>query len=297
MEGQLYNAFLYNELEHLFWNPSPAPLVDTKRWVYIILGTAERTCAHIFTIISPFPCFLFLLYPVKVSVPIQCLFYVWAKQSDACWGLGGGWRVLLQSLHLAVWVIEGLLHHVEGILRKGNLSDPLWGLIFPSYYRSIWLLKKKKLKLLSHVQLFVTLWTVAHQATLSIGILQARILERVAISFSRGFSRSKDQTQVSHTAGRLFIFWATREPWLLIDTCNCCVQSLSRVQLFVTPWTVACQAPLSMGFSRQQFWSRRPFSPVGDLPDPGIEPTSPALQADSLPAELFGKPNAIARYC
>ena len=68
------------------------------------------------------------------------------------------------------------------------------------------MLKKKKLKLLSHVQLFVTLWTVAHQATLSIGILQARILERVAISFSRGFSRSKDQTQVSHTAGRLFIF-------------------------------------------------------------------------------------------
>ena len=68
------------------------------------------------------------------------------------------------------------------------------------------MLKKKKLKLLSHVQLFVTLWTVAHQATLSIGILQARILERVAISFSRGSSRSKDQTQVSHTAGRLFIF-------------------------------------------------------------------------------------------
>ena len=50
------------------------------------------------------------------------------------------------------------------------------------------MLKKKKLKLLSHVQLFVTLWTVAHEATLSIGILQARILERVAISFSRGSS-------------------------------------------------------------------------------------------------------------
>ena len=153
MEGQLYNAFLCKELEHLrfpylwdFWNPSPAPLVDTKRWVYIILGTAERTCAHIFTIISPFPCFLFPLFPVKVSVQIQGLFYMWAKQSDACWGLGGGWRVLLQSLHLAAWVIEGLLHHVEGILRKGNLSDPLRGLIFPSYYRSIWLLKKKKVK-------------------------------------------------------------------------------------------------------------------------------------------------------
>ena len=52
--------------------------------------------------------------------------------------------------------------------------------------------------------------------------------------------------------------------------------SLSRVQLFATPWTVAYQAPLSMGFSRQKYWSGLPFPPSGDLPDPGIEPTSPA---------------------
>ena len=52
---------------------------------------------------------------------------------------------------------------------------------------------------------------------------------------------------------------------------------VSCVQLFVTPWTVACQAPLSMGFSRQGYWGRLPFLTQGDLPDPGIEPASPAL--------------------
>ena len=55
------------------------------------------------------------------------------------------------------------------------------------------------------------------------------------------------------------------------------VSSFSRVQLFATLWTAACQAPLSMGLSRQEYWSGLPFSPPGDLPDPGIEPTSPAL--------------------
>ena len=54
----------------------------------------------------------------------------------------------------------------------------------------------------------------------------------------------------------------------------------------VTPWTAACQAPLSMGFSRQEYWSGLPFPSPGDLPDPGIEPMSPSLQADSLPAVM-----------
>ena len=59
---------------------------------------------------------------------------------------------------------------------------------------------------------------------------------------------------------------------------NHCVCMLSGVQLFVTPWTVAHHAPLSMGFSRQGYWSELPFPPLGDLPDPGIEPTSPACR-------------------
>ena len=55
------------------------------------------------------------------------------------------------------------------------------------------------------------------------------------------------------------------------------VKSLSRVRLFATPWTVAYQAPLSMGFSRQEYWSGLPFPSPGDLPNPGIEPGSLAL--------------------
>ena len=67
------------------------------------------------------------------------------------------------------------------------------------------------------------------------------------------------------------------------------MKSLSRVRLFATPWTVAYQAPPSMGFSRQECWSGLPFPSPGDVPDPGIEPGSPALQADALPSEPPGK--------
>ena len=55
------------------------------------------------------------------------------------------------------------------------------------------------------------------------------------------------------------------------------VKLLIHVQLFVTPWTIANQAPLSMGFSRQEYWSGLPIPSPGDLPDPGIEPVSPTL--------------------
>ena len=68
------------------------------------------------------------------------------------------------------------------------------------------------------------------------------------------------------------------------------VNLLSRVRLFATPWTAAYQAPQSMKFSRQEYWSGFPFSSPGDLPDPQIEPGSPALQADTLPSEPPGKP-------
>ena len=74
----------------------------------------------------------------------------------------------------------------------------------------------------------------------------------------------------------------------VIRRLNVCV--LSRVQLFATPWTVAQQAPLSMEFSRQEYWSGLTRPPSRDLPNPGIEPRSPTLQADSLPSEPPGKP-------
>ena len=66
------------------------------------------------------------------------------------------------------------------------------------------------------------------------------------------------------------------------------MKSFSRVRLFVTPWTVAYQAPLPMGFSRLGYWSGLPLPSPGDLPNPGTEPGSPTLQADTLPSEPTG---------
>ena len=77
------------------------------------------------------------------------------------------------------------------------------------------------------------------------------------------------------------------------------VKSLRHVWLFVIPWTVAYHTPPSMGFSRQEYWSGLPFPPPEDLPDPGIEPASPALWADVLPSEPPGEshdPSRMAIY-
>ena len=87
------------------------------------------------------------------------------------------------------------------------------------------------------------------------GILQARILEWVAFPFSRESSQPRDQTQVSHIAGGFFTSWATREA--------------------------------------QEYWGGKSIPSPADLPDPGIELGSPALQADSLPTELSGKPRKL----
>ena len=94
--------------------------------------------------------------------------------------------------------------------------------------------------LLSHVWLFVTPWTVTHQAPLSLGSLQGRILEWVAMPSSRGFSKPRDRTQVSHIVGRFFTIWATGEA--------------------------------------QEYWNGYPIPFPGYLPNPGIELGSAALQ-------------------
>ena len=96
------------------------------------------------------------------------------------------------------------------------------------------------------------------------GSLQARTLGWVAMPSSREITRSSP-----------ILKWK--------------VKSLSHVWLFVTPWTVAYQAPRSMGFSRQEYWSWLPFPSPGDLPNPGIETGSPALQTDALLSEPPGK--------
>ena len=75
------------------------------------------------------------------------------------------------------------------------------------------------------------------------------------------------------------------------------VKLLSRVWLFATPWTVACQDPPSMGFSRQGYWSGLPFPSPGDLPNPGIEPRSCALHAGSFSSEPPGKLRKSLFYC
>ena len=66
---------------------------------------------------------------------------------------------------------------------------------------------------------------------------------------------------------------------------------VSLVQLFVTQWTVACQAPLSMSFPRQEYWSQLPFLPLGDIPNPGTEPASPTLAGGFFTTDPPGKPH------
>ena len=77
------------------------------------------------------------------------------------------------------------------------------------------------------------------------------------------------------------LFWSQ----VLHVSSRMCGQSLSHVRFSVTPWTAACQAPLSMGFSRQEYWSGLPFPSPGDLPDSGIKPTS--LPSPPLAGEFF----------
>ena len=101
------------------------------------------------------------------------------------------------------------------------------------------------------------------------GIFQARVLEWGAIAFSGMYAKSPQYC----------------------------------LTLFVTPWTIACQAPLSMGFPRQEYWSGLPCPPPRNLPDPGMEPVSlmsPALQSGSLPLVPCGKPFAehrVPHFC
>ena len=107
---------------------------------------------------------------------------------------------------------------------------------------------------------------------------------------------------MSHTLGALFlVFLIFSIDFYVCPSDNITVtikwvKSLSHVQLFEIPWTVAYKAPLSMGFSRKEYWSGLPFPSPGDLPDPGIKPGSSTLQADALPSEPPGKPHSHG-YC
>ena len=114
------------------------------------------------------------------------------------------------------------------------------------------------------------------------GILQARIQEWVAIPFSRGSSWPRDWTRVSCIAGKSFTIWTTKVACLFIlitgsfwdHEVKVKVKLLSRVRLSATSWTVAYEAPPSMGFSRQEYRSGLPFPSSVYLPDSGIKPAS-----------------------
>ena len=109
------------------------------------------------------------------------------------------------------------------------------------------------------------------------GILQARILEWVAIPFSRGSSNPGIKPGLPALKEDSLPSGPPRKPQDKYSyQCKSEVKSLSRVRFFATPWTVAYKAPLSMGFSRQEYWSGLPFPSPGD-PDPGVEPGSLAL--------------------
>ena len=107
------------------------------------------------------------------------------------------------------------------------------------------------------------------------------------------YRKHKEAKETGARGGRL------QPTGVWVCTCGCDrnrkmkVKSLSHVQLFVTPWSIAHKAPLSMEFSRQEYWSGLPFPSPGDLPDPGIEPGSLALQSDALLSKPEGKPDWI----
>ena len=118
------------------------------------------------------------------------------------------------------------------------------------------------------------------------GISEAKILEQIAISFSRGSSppRIRSSSCIFCIGRRILYHYVTWEA--LNDYVKWKWRSLTCVWLFVTPWTIR-----SMEFSRAEYWSGYSFSSPGDLPNPRTEPRSPTLQAGSLPAEPQGKPN------
>ena len=147
---------------------------------------------------------------------------------------------------------------------------------------------KVKVKSLSRVRLFAAPWTVAYQAPLSMRFSRQEYWSGWPFPSPGDLPDSGIELESRALQADSLLSESPGEPP------NCMLLLLlsrfSRVQLFVTPQTVACQTPLSMDFSRQESWSGLPFPSPGDLPGPGIKLKSPGLQADSLLSESPGKP-------
>ena len=173
----------------------------------------------------------------------------------------------------------------------------------------------KYVKSLSCVQLFVTSWTVAYQASLSMGFSRQEYWRELPFPSpgdlpNRGTEPGSPALEADALTSEPPGKWRKDKVkcplynemvleigrnWLMFSQRS--VLSLSCVRLFAAPWTVAYQAPPSMEFSRQEYWSGLPFPSPGDLPNRGIEPGSPCLQADTLPSEPPGKPGAMHGHC
>ena len=157
---------------------------------------------------------------------------------------------------------------VSGILQARTLE---WVAIsFSSAWK--W---KVKVKSLSRARPSETLWTAAFQAPPSMGFSRQEYWNGVPLP-SPTYMCMYGQFYAQESME------ATFEHKVKVK-----MKSLTHVWLFATPWALAYQAPPSMEFSRQEYWSWLPFPSPEDLPDPGIEPRSPALQADALPSELL----------
>ena len=137
----------------------------------------------------------------------------------------------------------------------------------------------------SCVQLFATLQTIARQVPLSMGFSRQEYWSGFPVLLQGIFLTRGSKLHLLHWQPSSLPLAPPGKP---IHSPSEWVKSLSHVRLFATPWTVAYQASPSMGFSRQEYWSGLPF-PSLDLPNPGIEPGSPALQADASPSEPPGK--------
>ena len=112
-------------------------------------------------------------------------------------------------------------------------------------------------------------------------------------SHSSRLSQTLDLNSLNHTANSHGLSYFTYGNVYVLMNCYL----LSRLQLFATPWTITHQNPLSMEFSRQEYWSGLPFPSPGNLSDPGIEPRSPTFQADALSSAPPGKPLSYQQLC
>ena len=217
--------------------------------------------------------YLYFLSPwwvISLSPPFKILEYLWRITNPS----GNIFRTI-QYGRLHYWpqffthfCIHNFWHVTLGFF-PSTLGSAMW-LTLANWLRQIWSVSVQKVKVLVSYSCLTLCNPMDPPGSSVHGILQTRILEWVAFLFSRGSSWPRDRTWVSCTACRFFTIWAPRKPIVK-------VKSLSRVLLFVTPWTIAYQASPSMGFSRQEYWSGLPFPSPGDLPNPGTEPGSPAL--------------------